>query len=346
MKWFHHDTEASQDPGMQLLGNAHGATGFGIYWSIIERIGYHSETFRLKVSGLSDEADRRFAADFRDVESGGEVQQGFPRQPEKIPDIQFRILAKTLFTGRRKLKAVIRTCVGAGLFDEKLWTGYNILYSATLESGADTYTQRRMRRHPGHDRSAAKAASNVRTMCEQPQNNVRTLSDNVPPEQEAEEDRDKKKHNGPVRIDCILESLAVGRNRIDPVRRRTRSPVKPSTDEFKEYCLRLRGMLLQWNSSHTSRFEWAPTEDELKTLFYAGAAEQKEAICYQAMNVVGGELSYPEVVLRAVQLMLDASMRTRIRSPMAWLWCCLHGDGKGKGPWAQLTTAEEERERS
>jgi hypothetical protein len=58
--------------------------------------------------------------------------------------------------------------------------------------------------------------------------------------------------------------------------------------------------------------------------------------------VQGERINYPGLVLRAVQLMLKASQKTRISNPYGWLWSCLHGNGDGKSPWVQLLSSEEE----
>ena len=110
MKWFHHECAARHDPKLQVLGSQFGAEGIGIFWGLLEEIGQHSDTFHLKVTGISPEIDTKH----------------FPHQP--IPCLPIKILAKNLFTSHTKLKSVIDLCVEIGLFDPDKWLHYNLLY--------------------------------------------------------------------------------------------------------------------------------------------------------------------------------------------------------------------------
>ncbi len=65
-------------------------------------------------------------------------------------------------------------------------------------------------------------------------------------------------------------------------------------------------------------------------------------LCYQAFNINNERINYPELVLRAIRLMLRSSEKKRIQNPGGWLWSCLHGNGDGTTPWVQLLSAEEE----
>jgi hypothetical protein len=65
-------------------------------------------------------------------------------------------------------------------------------------------------------------------------------------------------------------------------------------------------------------------------------------MCYDAYKILHEKIHYPELVLRALQLMLKAREKTRITNPFGWLWTCLHGNGDGTTPWVQLLTADEE----
>lgn len=38
MEWFRHDTDALSDPAVQRLIDAHGATGYGLFWAIVEHL--------------------------------------------------------------------------------------------------------------------------------------------------------------------------------------------------------------------------------------------------------------------------------------------------------------------
>ncbi len=101
-------------------------------------------------------------------------------------------------------------------------------------------------------------------------------------------------------------------------------------------------MLLVWNARHKDRIDWAPTEKDLRLIFYGGTGSEKQWVAYQSMNVLDGRLSYPEAVLRAVRLMLEAYEKGRVENPVAWIYACLHGNGDGRGPWVHLRTALEE----
>jgi hypothetical protein len=115
-----------------------------------------------------------------------------------------------------------------------------------------------------------------------------------------------------------------------------------SEDAFLEYCGKLRSGVSSWNEGRSNKFDWNPTEQELRKLFLAGDKVHKETLCYSAYNLLGEKTHYAELVLRAVRLMLKASEKTRITNPFGWMWTCLHGNGDGTHPWVQLLTADEE----
>lgn len=119
--------------------------------------------------------------------------------------------------------------------------------------------------------------------------------------------------------------------------------IEPSPEEFKAYARKCLLILHRWNETRMNRFSWNPSESELKKLFCGGDREHKIRMCYQAFNLQGEKINYPELVLRAVKLMLKASQKHRIVNPFGWLWSCLHGNGDGTTPWVQLLTAEEEK---
>jgi hypothetical protein len=118
--------------------------------------------------------------------------------------------------------------------------------------------------------------------------------------------------------------------------------IEMSEDEFLEYSLKVRSELSDWNDSHTNMFDWNPTESELRKLFFGGEPEHKEKSCYCAYNLLGENIHYADLVLRALRLMLNASEKARITNPFGWMWTCLHGNGDGTLPWVQLLTAYEE----
>ena len=115
-----------------------------------------------------------------------------------------------------------------------------------------------------------------------------------------------------------------------------------SENEFLEYSAQVRSELSSWNDGRSNKFDWNPTEAELRKLFFGGEPEHKERSCYSAYNLLGEKIHYAELVLRALRLMLKASEKTRITNPFGWAWSCLHGKGDGTLPWVQLMTLEEE----
>jgi hypothetical protein len=118
--------------------------------------------------------------------------------------------------------------------------------------------------------------------------------------------------------------------------------VELSEEGFREYCQAFRSLLANWNDERPNKFEWVPTESELRKLFFGGEQEHKLTMCYHAHKLLGEKIHYPELVLRALKLMLRSSQKTRIINPLGWMWTCLHGNGDGTTPWVQLMTAEEE----
>jgi hypothetical protein len=117
MKWFHHECAAKHDPKLQTLGAFFGAEGLGMYWGILEEIGQHSDAFHLKVTGISEELDKKFT----DLQVSPLPQRTGPFTPSvgvnRVPKIPLKILARILFTTPKKLKAMIETSVEIGLFD-------------------------------------------------------------------------------------------------------------------------------------------------------------------------------------------------------------------------------------
>ena len=111
---------------------------------------------------------------------------------------------------------------------------------------------------------------------------------------------------------------------------------------FLEYCQAFRTKIVKWNEDHRNKFNWNPADDELRKIFLDGTQERKISMCYDAYKILHEKIHYPELVLRALQLMLKASEKTRIANPYGWMWTCLHGNGDGTTPWVQLLTADEE----
>lgn len=348
MKWFHHECAARHDPKLQTLGATFGAEGLGIYWGLLEEIGEHSDTFHVKISGISEEADKRFAQ----LVGGSRLPERDSFRStldmEKIPRIPLRILARVLFTTPRKLKTMIETCIEVGLFEAVKWREYNVLHSPSFEHRADDYTRRQQRKTDTQRSASIGSPDGVRTLSGQTPEFVRTKSASVPPEQTTENREESEEENRrPKQEHLLLAVDSQGKINLEAHPGRIVGSdsylIEPTEEDFRSYCRRCADILRKWNEAHTNAFSWSPGESELRKLFYGGDREHKTRMCYQAYNLLGETINYPELVLRAVSLMLRSSVKHRIVNPLGWLWSCLHGNGDGTTPWVQLITADEEK---
>jgi len=370
MKWFHHETAARHDPKLQMLGSTHGAEGLGIFWGLLEEIGQHSDTFHLKVLGISEGTDQTF---MKLVQNPEESQDFFPDSHlnlNKVPRLTVKILAKNLFTSPRNLKAVIETCVQVGLFDSDKWLNLNVLYSPSFEKRADDYTRRQQRKlvlSPGEGSANVRTSSEQtsdkhRSQSEQGSDTVRRKldlsvvegSEKVPLETEAEQ---KQKEKRETEKDMLANNTSeknklstapkahepLAQSEFYKLLRDEPYLIELSEEGFQEYCKAFRSMLTSWNERRPNKFDWNPTEPELRKLFSGGDQDHKISLCYNAYNLLGEKIHYPELVLRALKLMLRSSEKTRIINPLGWIWSCLHGNGDGTAPWVQLLTADEEQ---
>ncbi len=179
MKWFQHDISMHADPRMELLVAKHGPAGKGVYWDFVERIGFSSGTFRVKINGISRKADREYSAlDVKDS-SAGKWAQGCTGQLERIPEFQIALLAGALHTRVRKLRKIIETSVRSGLFERDEWVRYRILRCPGLELAADSYTRRCRRERKGDQADTPEVAHNVRTLSEECAHKVGDVSEKV-----------------------------------------------------------------------------------------------------------------------------------------------------------------------
>ncbi|MBI5021787.1 MAG: DUF4373 domain-containing protein [Ignavibacteriales bacterium] len=327
MKWFHHECAARHDPKLQVLGSTYGAEGIGIYWGLLEDIGQHSDTFHLKLTGISPEIDQKFS----NTASGS---QFLLRNPQSIPRLPLKILSKNLFTSPKKLKNVIELCVEVGLFDSDKWLNYNLLYSPSFEQRADDYTRRVQRQANNIRTELGQTTAEVRSIpvlsrvegSEDSQNNIRTKSDKVLPETDTEQKKN------------ICNTSAVNNLSTDES-----FLIELSDELFDQYCLKFHSALQLWNRQHGSTIDWNPKLKELKKLFSGGEYQHKLDMCFHAYKILGNKINYPELVMRALHLFLEKYEKSKIDNPFGWLWTCLHGNGNGKTPWVQLMTAEEEQ---
>lgn len=351
MKWFHHETAARHDPKLQVLGSTHGAEGLGIFWGLLEEIGQHSDTFHLKVLGISEEPDQNFMKLIQNPVDPPDIFSNSQLDPKRIPRLPAKILAKNLFTSQRKLKAVIETCVEVGLFDSDKWLTFNVLYSPSFEQRADDYTRRVQRRTENVRTRFEQTTNEHRRLSEHSSNDVRRKpvlsgvegSEKVPLETEQiqKENRNRTKEE-------MLANNAVEKRKLSTIEQYECLKDEPylielSEQGFQEYSKTFRSTLASWNDGRSNKFDWNPSDSELRKLFFGGEHEHKVTMCYHALKLLGEKVHYPELVLRALKLMLRSSEKSRIVNPFGWMWTCLHGNGDGTTPWVQLLTAEEEQ---
>jgi hypothetical protein len=342
MKWFHHECAARYDSKLQILGSHYGAEGIGIYWGLLEEIGQHSDTFHLKVIGVNEEIDQTFS---KFLQNSKESQQKYfviPLTATSIPKLPIKILSRNLFASPKRVVQVIQTAAEIGLFDLQKWSEFNALYSQSFEQRADDYTRRLQRTTNKVRTDSEPSTDNVRTQSEETPNTLRSLSGNVHTETEAKakaETESKKE----IETDMHAWDKSDSKNEITYEQLKN-EPYLVELDEwgFEQYCQTFRTKIVKWNEEHRNKFNWNPAADELRKIFLGGTQERKISMCYDAYKILHEKIHYPELVLRALQLMLKASEKTRIANPCGWLWTCLHGNGDGTTPWVQLLTADEE----
>lgn len=295
----------------------------------------------MKLLQSSENARDNFAPSHLDL-------TGVPRFPAKI-------LAKNLFTSPTRLKEVIETCVEIGLFDSHKWLNYKVIYSPPFERRADDYTRRRHKNADSLRTSSEHCSDTLRTMSKvgsdsirtppgQTPDTVRTKSAKVHLETEAEQIQ--KENRSKTEKDLFVKD-AKGTNLISTSSQHDfvnndNHLIELSQQGLIEYGSKVRSELSDWNDGRPNKFDWNPTEPELRKLFLGGDQVHKETLCYSAYNLLGEKTHYAELVLRAVRLMLKASEKARITNPFGWMWTCLHGNGDGTHPWVQLLTADEE----
>jgi hypothetical protein len=236
---------------------------------------------------------------------------------------------------------VIQTAAEIGLFDLQKWTEFNVLYSQSFEQRADDYTRRLQRTTNKIRTDSEPSTDNVRTQSEETPNTHRILSGNVPTETEAKAETESKKEK---ETDMHARDITDSKKNEITYEQLKSEPYLVELDEagLQEYCQTFRTKIVKWNEEHRNKFNWNPADDELRKIFLGGTQERKISMCYDAYKILHEKIHYPELVLRALQLMLKASEKTRIANPYGWLWTCLHGNGDGTTPWVQLLTADEE----
>jgi hypothetical protein len=341
MKWFHHECAARYDSKLQILGSKHGAEGIGIYWGLLEEIGQHSDTFHLKVIGVNEEIDQTFSKFLQNSKESQQKYFATVVTATSIPILPIKILSRNLFASPKRVIQVIQTAAEIGLFDLQKWTEFNVLYSQSFEQRADDYTRRLQRTTNKIRTDSEPSTDNVRTQSEETPNTHRILSGNVPTETEAKAETESKKEK---ETDMHARDITDSKKNEITYEQLKSEPYLVELDEagLQEYCQTFRTKIVKWNEEHRNKFNWNPADDELRKIFLGGTQERKISMCYDAYKILHEKIHYPELVLRALQLMLKASEKTRIANPYGWLWTCLHGNGDGTTPWVQLLTADEE----
>lgn len=349
MKWFHHECAARHQPKLQILGSTHGAEGLGIFWGLLEEIGQHSDTFHLKVMQISRESDQTFINLLRTSERSADNFFADHLDLTEIPRLPLKILAKNLFTSPHRLREVIETGVQVGLFDAAKWLRFNVLYSPSFEQSADDYTRRMHKKTDTVRTDSEHCSDNLRTLsgvCPdnigQTPDSLRTKSAKVLLETEQIQKEKRSRAEKDLSVKDAEEENLISTSYQHGIAKSDNHLFELSENEFFEYSAEVRSELSSWNDGRSNKFDWNPTEAELRKLFFGGEPEHKERSCYSAYNLLGKKIQYAELVVRALRLMLKASEKTRITNPFGWAWSCLHGNGDGTLPWVQLLTADEE----
>jgi hypothetical protein len=331
MKWFHHECAAKFSPKLAALGATLGLEGFGLYWNLLEQIGFHSDTFRLKVTGIIPEADNRFEEVLNG--SGSLENIGWSDDPNSIPQVADVVLARATFASPEQLRTMISEIVRLKLFDESSWREYGILFSPGFEKRADDYTKRHGRSARQDKQPRSKGQDFPRPDTGHSPDTVRTISDKVLPEQKREEENSGEENNSEEEEKKLML-----------LNNNTNNDEELNDEEFRRWCVEIKRTILSWNESHASKCDWFPQERELRKLLTGGSRLHRQRQCYDAINILGLGVTYPRIVCRAVQLMLEASARKRIANPFGWIWTALNGNGEGTAPWVNMLTADEERQ--
>ena len=248
MKWFHHECAARYDSKLQILGSKHGAEGIGIYWGLLEEIGQHSDTFHLKVIGVSEEIDQKYSEFLQSSKKSQEVSSELSPNPTRIPVLPVKILSRNLFTSPKRVMQTIKTAAEIGLFDLQKWSDFNVLYSQSFEQRADDYTRRLQRTTNKVRTDSEPSTDNVRTQSEETPNTLRSLSENVHTETEAKAEAETKKE---------LETDMHARDKSESEKNETdyellkNEPYLVELDEkgFQGYCQTFRKKIVKWNGS-------------------------------------------------------------------------------------------------
>jgi hypothetical protein len=353
MKWFQHECSSKHDPMLHLLAEEFGAEGWGVYWGLLEEIGHHSDTYHIKVTGASATADQAYVDAL--LHGKGPTVSVHAPAGASIPMVGLGVLARQLFTTEERLLGIIEKLVALGILDRFKWDTYGLLYSSGFEQRADVYTRRRRRSTDTVRTDFEQCPDSVRTLVEHTPDSVRTdceqVPDNVPLQHTTEqEELQNKKEEEIVKEKKLCSIRAVSElSTVYPQSCDCESPedavLVPSAEQCTEVCGEFRRIIREWNEHEKTRIDWVPTHGELMKLVYGGDPSRKLWLCRQALHLTGGKPDFPGLVLRALNLMLEASKKQRIQNPFGWVWSCIHGTPEGLPPWVHLQTASEEARR-
>ena len=322
MKWFHHECTATDDPKLQSLVTSQSPYGIGIFWMLLEKIGQHSNTFCLKVTGIDLEADQRFNAACESPASSSGSEELPQDRCQLIPKYSLNILARAVFTSPPLLKTIIATCVEAGLFDHTTWLDLKVLYSPDFEQSADDYTRRIQRRRDLVRPHSVQSTDNSRTDSEQSQDTLRTKSNNVPSDQNRREKKRSDQTCGQLQLSTTFPQ--------GPFARET-------DDSFSDEPLLLRkqitDLIVGWNEGSQQRFDWHPTQENISGLLSIVEAPVTEPLILEVSARTGRFVVPQQLLVLAVRYMLEASTRKRTANPMGWLTACLTHNGPVRKAW-------------
>jgi hypothetical protein len=314
MKWFRHDSSLIYDPTLGRLVAKLGLDGLAIYWGIVSYIAYHSEEFQVKIEGEEGGPKEKSAKLPQDPDK---TRQDFEKSPDdfnETPTVCLKVLANTLFTTRRQILKTIEECAHLGLIDPAKWSGFRVVSCPMLEEDRDEYSKKKERHRE----------------------RVRTFSGHAPEEIPLQAQLQEQKDL------VVLSKSALNEKKLSTSGAQETLVPPVSDDDIKQFRRLLSDDIREWNQGREGVFDWIPSEIEVCRLLRGGDPEHKLRLCYQSMNLLEGDPTYPNVVRRAVGMMLQASRKKRITNPYGWLWTCLHGNAGGTTPWVQLATLQEE----
>jgi len=322
MKWFHHECTARHDPKFQILVTAQTPYGLGIFWTLLEAIGEHSNTFCLKVTGIDLEADQRFN---EACESPGSASGSDKLPPDRcrlIPKFPLKILARALYTSPPQLKSIVATCAETGLFEYTAWMDLKVLYSPDLEQSSDDYTRRIQRQREIVRPHSVRGTDNSRTDSERSHDTLRTKSNNVPSDQNRREKKRSDQTCGQLQLSTTFPQ--------GPFARET-------DDSFSDEPLLLRkqitDLIVGWNEQSQQRFDWHPTQENISGLLSIVEAPVTEPLILEVSARTGRFVVPQQLLVLAVRYMLEASTRKRTANPMGWLTACLTHNGPVRKAW-------------